>query len=248
MYILGYDCGTSSIKVTLLDVEGGKVVAAAISPEKEMSIIAKKGGWAEQHPEDWWENVKIATQEVLLESKVNPIDVKAVGISYQMHGLVLVDAQKKVLRPSIIWCDSRAVKIGQTAFEGIGRDICLAYLLNSPNNFTASKLKWVKGNEPDIYARIDKAMLPGDYIAMKLTDTICTTVSGLSEGILWDFKRQKQADMVLDYYGIDKNLLPKVVPTFSIQGELTTQAAAELGLKAGTVISYRAGDQPNNAL
>ena len=248
MYLLGYDCGTSSIKATLLDTQSGAVVASAISPEKEMSIIAEKSGWAEQHPEDWWENLKIATQKVLYESHVKPTDVKAVGISYQMHGLVLVDAQKQVLRPSIIWCDSRAVEIGDRAFEQIGPDVCLKHLLNSPGNFTASKLKWVQENEPDVYAKIDKAMLPGDYIAMMMTGQIRTTPSGLSEGILWDFKQRHQADIVLDCYGIDQDLLPEVVPTFSAQGELTAQAAAELGLKAGTVVSYRAGDQPNNAL
>jgi xylulokinase len=248
MYVLGYDCGTSSIKATLLDTESGRAVAAAISPKKEMAIIAENSGWAEQHPEDWWGNVKTATQKVLADSNIDPNDVKAIGISYQMHGLVLVDKQKQVLRPSIIWCDSRAVQTGQKAFEDIGQDKCLKHLLNSPGNFTASKLKWVQENEPSVYSEIDKAMLPGDYIAMKMTDTICTTVSGLSEGILWDFKQQKQADIVLDYYGIDKELLPEVVPTFSVQGELTNRAADELGLKAGTVISYRAGDQPNNAL
>ncbi len=248
MYLLGYDCGTSSIKASLLGAEDGSIVAAAISPEKEMAIISEKSGWAEQQPQDWWDNVKKATQKVLAESNVNPADVKAIGISYQMHGLVLVDKQKQVLRPSIIWCDSRAVEIGQTAFEEIGQDKCLAHLLNSPGNFTASMLKWVQENEPSIYAKVDKAMLPGDYISMKMTDHIRTTPSGLSEGILWDFKKQKQADIVLDCYRIDKKLLPEVVSTFSIQGELTTQAASELGLKAGTVISYRAGDQPNNAL
>ncbi|MFZ9034343.1 MAG: xylulokinase [Anaerohalosphaeraceae bacterium] len=248
MYLLGYDCGTSSIKATLLDTQSGTVVASAISPEKEMSIIALQAGWAEQNPEDWWENLKIATQKVLYESNVRPTDIKAIGISYQMHGLVLLDAHKEVLRPSIIWCDSRAVEIGHLAFEDIGQETCLKHLLNSPGNFTASKLKWVQKNEPSVYSKIDKAMLPGDYIAMKLTDTICTTVSGLSEGILWDFKRHKRADIVLDHYGIDKELLPKVLPTFSVQGELTKQAAAELGLKSGTFISYRAGDQPNNAL
>ena len=248
MYLLGYDCGTSSIKASLLGAEDGSIVAAAISPEKEMAIISEKSGWAEQQPQDWWDNVKKATQKVLAESNVNPADVKAIGISYQMHGLVLVDKQKQVLRPSIIWCDSRAVEIGQTAFEEIGQDKCLAHLLNSPGNFTASMLKWVQENEPSIYAKVDKAMLPGDYISMKMTDQIRTTPSGLSEGILWDFKKQKQADIVLDCYRIDKKLLPEVVSTFSIQGELTTQAASELGLKAGTVISYRAGDQPNNAL
>ncbi len=248
MYLLGYDCGTSSVKATLLDAEDGSFVAAAISPEIEMPIIAEKIGWAEQHPEDWWDNVKKATHKVLAESNVDAADVKAIGISYQMHGLVLIDAQKQVLRPAIIWCDSRAVQTGQKAFEDIGQDKCLKHLLNSPGNFTASKLKWVQDNEPAVYSKIDKAMLPGDYIAMKMTDQIRTTPSGLSEGILWDFKQQKQADIVLDYYGIDKELLPEVVPTFSVQGELTAQAAAELGLKAGTVISYRAGDQPNNAL
>ena len=248
MYLLGYDCGTSSVKATLLDAEDGSFVAAAISPEIEMPIIAEKIGWAEQHPEDWWDNVKKATHKVLAESNIDPADIKAIGLSYQMHGLVLVDAQKRVLRPSIIWCDSRAVQTGQKAFEDIGHDKCLKHLLNSPGNFTASKLKWVQDNEPAVYSKIDKAMLPGDYIAMKMTDRISTTPSGLSEGILWDFKQQQLSDMVLDYYGIDKTLWPEVVPTFSIQGELTAQAASELGLKAGTVISYRAGDQPNNAL
>ena len=248
MYLLGYDCGTSSVKATLLDAEDSSFVAAAISPEIEMPIIDEKIGWAEQHPEDWWDNVKKATHKVLAESNIDPADIKAIGLSYQMHGLVLVDAQKRVLRPSIIWCDSRAVQTGQKAFEDIGHDKCLKHLLNSPGNFTASKLKWVQDNEPAVYSKIDKAMLPGDYIAMKMTDRISTTPSGLSEGILWDFKQQQLSDMVLDYYGIDKTLWPEVVPTFSIQGELTAQAASELGLKAGTVISYRAGDQPNNAL
>lgn len=248
MYLLGYDCGTSSIKATLLDAESGSIVGTAICPEKEMAIMSAKSGWAEQRPQDWWENVKAATQKVLADSKIDPADVKAIGVSYQMHGLVLIDKQKQVLRPSIIWCDSRAVEIGEAAFEKIGPDKCLSHLLNSPGNFTASKLKWVRDNEPDIFSRVHKAMLPGDYIAMKLTDTITTTVSGLSEGILWDFKDKKPAEAVLDCYGIDKSMLAEVAETFSVQGQLTTHAAGELGLKAGTVVSYRAGDQPNNAL
>ncbi len=248
MYLLGYDCGTSSIKATLLDAASGAVVASATSPETEMSILAVRSGWAEQRPEDWWENLKRATAMVLDASGVSPADIKAVGISYQMHGLVLVDADQQVLRPSIIWCDSRAVEIGQAAFDAMGADACLRHLLNSPGNFTASKLKWVQDNEPDVYAKVHKAMLPGDYIAMKMTDTICTTVSGLSEGILWDFKEQFPAQMVLSYYGIDEGLLADTVGTFSVQGELTPQAASELGLAAGTVVAYRAGDQPNNAL
>ena len=248
MYLIGYDVGSSSVKASLLEAESGKVVADATSPSKEMEIIALQPGWAEQAPQIWWNNLKIATQKILAESNINPTDIKAIGISYQMHGLVLVDNQSQVLRPAIIWCDSRAVEIGNKAFAEIGQQNCLEYLLNSPGNFTASKLKWVKDNEPNIYKKVHKIMLPGDYIAMKLTDKIITTPSGLSEGIMWDFKKKHIADMVLDYYNIDKDLIPEVLPTFSFQGELTKPAASELGLRAGTKVTYRGGDQPNNAL
>ena len=248
MYIIGYDCGTSSIKASLLEVESGAIISSATSPEKEMSIIAEQKGWAEQRPEDWWTNLVNATKKLLADSGVSSTDVKAVGISYQMHGLVLVDSDQNVLRPSIIWCDSRAVQTGQDAFGKIGKDVCLSHLLNSPGNFTASKLKWVKDNEPQVYSRIHKVMLPGDYVAMKMTGEITTTASGLSEGILWDFKQQSAADIVLDCYGIEKDLLATVVPTFSVQGQLSKAAADELGLAVGTCVSYRAGDQPNNAL
>ena len=248
MYLIGYDCGTSSIKTSLIDAQTGEVVASAASPDKEISVSALQPGWAEQNPQLWWNNLKIATQRILTDSNISPVDIKAIGISYQMHGLVLVDKNRNVLRPAIIWCDSRAVEIGDKAFSQIGQQKCLKHLLNSPGNFTASKHKWVKDNEPDIYKQIHKMMLPGDYIAMKLTDEMATTLSGLSEGIMWDFQKQQLADIVLDYYGIDKGLIPDVVPTFSVQGELTKQAADELGLKAGTKIAYRGGDQPNNAL
>ncbi|HPD46007.1 MAG TPA: FGGY family carbohydrate kinase [Anaerohalosphaeraceae bacterium] len=247
MYLLGYDIGTSSIKATLMDAATQQVAATATCPKKEMEILAPQSGWAEQHPESWWQNVKAATAEILAVAKVAPVDVAAIGITYQMHGLVCVDKNKNVLRPSIIWCDSRAVGVGRSAAEKIGPDKCLAHLLNYPGNFTAAKLGWVKQNEPDVYRQIHKIMLPGDYIAMKMTDRIVTTVSGLSEGILWDFKDAKVADLVLDAFGISPDLLAPTVDTFANQGELTSAAAAELGLKAGTPIAYRAGDQPNNA-
>lgn len=246
-YLMGYDIGSSSIKATLLEVETGKVIAAATSPETEMSIQAPQPGWAEQDPAMWWEHVKLATAKIKQESNVNFNEIKAIGISYQMHGLVIVDQNRKVLRPSIIWCDSRAVAIGEKAFENIGSETCLHHLLNSPGNFTASKLKWVQDNEPDIYQKIYKAMLPGEYIAMVMTGEIKTTPSGLSEGIWWDFQQQKPADLVLNYYGIDPQLLPDINPVFSIQGQLTTAAAESLGMAPGTKVSYRAGDQPNNA-
>jgi xylulokinase len=246
--LLGYDVGSSSIKATLMDAGTGKVSAAATSPDKELEIIAKQLGWAEQHPSTWWEHLKAATQKIKAQVKFDTGDVKAIGISYQMHGLVVVDKNKEVLRPSIIWCDSRAVQIGQQAAKDIGEKKCLKRLFNLPGNFTASKLKWVMDNEPDIYAKIHKIMLPGDYVAMKMTGRIKTTPSGLSEGILWDFENDGLADFVLDNYGISAELIAETVPTFSVQGELTKKAAKELGLSAGTKVSYRAGDQPNNAL
>ncbi len=246
--LFGYDVGSSSIKATLLDAETGRVVASAGSPDKELEIIAKKPGWAEQHPRIWWENVVAATQRIKAASNFDPNDVKAIGISYQMHGLVCVDKNRDVLRPAIIWCDSRAVEIGRKAMKKIGEKKCLRRLLNSPGNFTASKLKWVMENEPKLYAKIHKIMLPGDYIAMKMTGEIKTTPSGLSEGIMWDFESNALADILLDHYKISRQLIADVVPTFSVQGQLTRRAAEELGLKEGTVVSYRAGDQPNNAL
>ena len=211
-----------------------------------MPIKALKNGWAEQDPRMWWQYACDGIRKV--GSGHGLSDVKCIGITYQMHGLVCVDKDMNVLRPSIIWCDSRAVPYGEKALESIGRDVCLSRLLNSPGNFTAAKLAWVKENEPDVYERIYKIMLPGDYIAMKLSGVINTTISGLSEGMFWDFKNKEVAGFLLDYFGFDKSLIADIVPTFSVQSEVCAAAAAELGLKEGTPISYRAGDQPNNAL
>lgn len=248
MYLLGYDIGSSSVKASLVHAVSGKCVSTAFFPKTEAEIVAVKQGWAEQHPQMWWENLKLSTQAILAESGVNPADIKAIGISYQMHGLVCVDKNQEVLRPAIIWCDSRAVPYGKQAFEAIGQERCLSHLLNSPGNFTASKLAWIKEHEPHIYQKIDKIMLPGDYIAMKLSGEVCTTVSGLSEGMLWDFKENQVASLLLNHYGFDASLIAEVKPTFAEQGRVTAAAAAQLGLQVGTPITYRAGDQPNNAL
>ena len=248
MYLLGYDIGSSSVKASLVDAQTGKCAASAFYPKSEAAIIAVKPGWAEQDPASWWEYLKLATADIMAATGVDPKEIKAIGISYQMHGLVCVDKDQNVLRHSIIWCDSRAVPYGQKAFDALGHENCLSHLLNSPGNFTASKLAWVKENEPELYEKIYKIMLPGDYIAMKLTGEICTTVSGLSEGMLWDFAENAPAKMLLDHYGIDASLLADVKPTFSEQGRVTAAAAAELGLAEGIPVTYRAGDQPNNAL
>ncbi|CCY65513.1 putative carbohydrate kinase [Prevotella sp. CAG:1124] len=247
-YLLGFDVGSSSVKASIVDADSGVCVASAFYPEKEAPIIAVKAGWAEQDPQMWWDNAKLSLKKVMADASVKGDDIKAIGISYQMHGLVCVDKDLQVLRPSIIWCDSRAVPYGEKAFHELGADMCLGHLLNSPGNFTAAKLAWVKDNEPELFAKIYKIMLPGDYIAMKLSGTVNTTISGLSEGMLWDFKAKDAAGFLLDYYGFSRDVIADVVPTFSVQGEVSAEAAAELGLKEGTPISYRAGDQPNNAL
>lgn len=248
MYLLGYDIGSSSVKASLVHAESGKCISSAFFPKTEASILAVYPGWAEQNPESWWSNLKLATHTILRESAIDAADIKAIGISYQMHGLVCVDKNQQILRPAIIWCDSRAVPYGERAFRELGADCCLSHLLNSPGNFTASKLAWVKEHEPHIYEQIDKIMLPGDYIAMRLSGAACTTVTGLSEGMFWDFKNHRVADFLMDYYGFDSSLIPEIRPTFSEQGVVQPSAAEELGLKAGTPITYRAGDQPNNAL
>ena len=248
MYLLGYDIGSSSVKACLVDAASGKIVASDFFPKVEMTIHAERAGWAEQDPESWWANLKLAHESVLKQSGVGGEEIKAIGISWQMHGLVMVDKHQKVLRPSIIWCDSRAVPYGEKAFKAIGEEKCLSHLLNSPGNFTAAKLAWVRENEPQLYAQIDKIMLPGDYIGMKLTGDISCTIEGLSEGIFWDFKENKLSDDVINYFGFDRSFIPEIKPTFGIQGLVSAATAKELGLKEGTPVSYRAGDQPNNAL
>ncbi len=248
MYYVGLDIGSSSIKIALVDVETGKSLGVIQEPETEMSMFASKNGWAEQKPEDWWEYVCKGIRRIKKKYNVSRKQIKGVGISYQMHGLVVLDKEGNPLRKSIIWCDSRAVSIGNRAFNEIGEDKCAQYLLNSPANFTASKLKWVKENEPDIYKKVYKFMLPGDYIAYKFSNIMNTTISGLSEGILWDFKKDSVADFLLKYYGVDSHLVPDIVDTFSNQSQVNAQGEKESGLAAGTPIFYRAGDQPNNAL
>lgn len=245
---LGLDIGSSSVKASVIDGDTGVCISTAFSPKREMNIIAQNPGWAEQEPSAWWDNMLIAVQDAITRPGVRAQEISAIGISYQMHGLVCVDKNGNVLRPSIIWCDSRAVEIGSKAFNEIGAEYCLSHLLNSPGNFTASKLKWVKENEPELYERIESIMLPGDYIAYRLTGIKSTTISGLSEGMMWDFKKNELAGFLFEHYGIEKNLIPPIVPVFSNQGQILPSIAAELGLSEKVVVSYRAGDQPNNAL
>ncbi|MEH6679262.1 MAG: FGGY family carbohydrate kinase [Sediminicola sp.] len=248
MYYLGLDIGSSSIKAALVEMATGKSVGVVQQPEKEMSMEAIKNGWAEQDPEEWWAHCCKAIDLLKKAYSIAPSDIKGIGISYQMHGLVVLDREGRPLRKSIIWCDSRAVEIGNRAFEELGAEKCSGHLLNSPANFTASKLKWILENEPETYKKIYKFMLPGDYIAYRFSNRMTTTISGLSEGILWDFKKDGLAEFLLEHYGISAGLIPDIVDTFGIQSQVDAKGALESGIAEGTPINYRAGDQPNNAL
>jgi xylulokinase len=247
MLLLGIDIGTSSIKVSVVDAQTQQCIASANYPDSENPVISLQHGWAEQSPDTWWQHVQQAILRVNAEKKYNPQDIAAIGIAYQMHGLVCTDVTQNVLRNSIIWCDSRAVELGENAFDAIGHERCLSHLLNSPGNFTAAKLAWVKANEPDVYEKINAIMLPGDFIAMKLTGNITTTIPALSEGIFWDFRSNSLSDDVFDYYGLSKKFIPSIHPVFAEHGRLTAAVASVLSLKPGTPITYKAGDQPNNA-
>lgn len=246
MLFLGLDIGSSSTKLSVIEGDSGRTVASVTHPESELAILSPAAGFAEQDPATWWECVR-AGMVKLANKGVDLASIEAIGISYQMHGLVVVDQQQQVLRPAIIWCDSRAVGLGEAAREALGDDYCFEHLLNSPGNFTAAKLRWVQENEPELFARIDKIMLPGDFIAMKLSGQVTTTATGLSEGTLWDYQKRAPASELLQHWGMDESLLPPLVPAIGEQGCVSDSVAAELGLKSGVKICYRGGDQPNNA-
>jgi xylulokinase len=247
MLFLGIDVGSSSVKLSVLDGHTGKSLGALSYPDSELAIESPQPGFAEQNPDTWWDCVRQGFSRLVARGTFNPQQIDAIGISYQMHGLVVVDKNQQVLRPSIIWCDSRAVPLGNKALADLGDKYCFGHLLNSPGNFTAAKLRWVQENQPEIFARIHKIMLPGDFIAMKLSGMVNTTASGLSEGTLWDFKENRVATELLAHWGIDASVIPDIVPSFGVQSIVSDAVAAELGLRSGVKICYRAGDQPNNA-
>jgi xylulokinase len=246
--LLGLDIGSSSVKGVILDAASGRALAHASSPATELEISAPVTGWAEQHPDLWWEHVCNVIAALRAHNPAALHSLKAIGITYQMHGLVLVDTQGKPLRPAIIWCDSRAVPYGEQACAKLGAEVCLRAFGNSPGNFTASKLAWVRDNEPEIMRQAAHFMLPGDYIALKLTGKVGTTRSGLSEGVLWNFSTNALATEVLSVLGLPPELIPPIGDNVGAFEEVRSDVAKELGLPAGIPVTYRAGDQPNNAL
>lgn len=247
-YLLGYEIGSDKVKAALINADTNKVIAQEEAPDGEMKIHSHQKGWAEQEPKDWWKKLCKCTKKLIKKTAILPSEIVSIGIAYQMHGLVLLDEDNKPLRSSIIWCDNRAVRIGDDALFDLGMNYCFTNLLNSPGNFTASKLKWIQDNEPQLFEKIHKIMLPGDYIAYKLTGQVSTTISALSEGVFWNFKERKISKELLDYFGFDESIIPKICKTIEHQGELSKKAAKQTGLAKAIPVTYRAGDQPNNAL
>lgn len=247
MYLLGIDFGSTMVKTSLVKIEDGQEIESSFAPAKGMQIDSPSPGYAEQNPETWWKNITKSVRDVMDFSGVSPTQIKAIGLAYQMHGLIMLDEKNNLIHPSILWCDSRSSDIGKSALTNLGEGYCLNHLLNSPGNFTASKLKWIQENKPEIFKKISKIMFPGDYIAFKLSGKIQTTVPGLSEGIFWDFKKNAISDELLKVYGFSADMLPEIVDNFAFQSEISPAAAEELGLRPGTPITYRAGDQINNA-
>jgi len=248
MYFLGIDLGSSSIKLSVLNAEKGVAVCTVTVPDFEMDIIAPKFGWAEQDPEQWWKHIKNGIQQLGNNHQINLKEIAAIGIAYQMHGLVLTDKELNPIRTSIIWCDSRAAAIGNEIYDRIGHNNCQQQILGSPGNFTASKLKWVRDNQPGLFAKAAYMMLPGDFIASRLSGIAQISTSGLSEAALWNFREGRLATEILEAMGIPETIIPEIVPSFGNQATVHADIANELGLDPNTKITYRAGDQPNNAL
>ncbi len=246
-YLLGFDIGSSSIKAALVNAETREILTIVSAPPAEMPIASPQGGFAEQDPDMWWQYVCECCQKLIAQHPDARDNIQSIGLAYQMHGLVVIDKDGKLLRPSIIWCDSRAVTTGEEILDGLDKDQFLHSHYNYPGNFTFSKLRWIQQNQPDLFEKIDKIMLPGDYIAYKMTGLARTSITGLSEGIMWNFEKNEADRELFEKCGIDPDVVPEYQHTFSTQGIVTRHAAVELGIKPGSPVSYRSGDQPNNA-
>lgn len=243
MAFLGIDVGTSSVKVSIVG-EDGVILASATAPaSSERAINSPNPNWAEQNPEDWWEDAQQAILNLPLEAR---LQVEAIGIAYQMHGLVLVDSQFQPVRPSIIWCDGRNIQESQILAESLGLDALENRLLNKPGTLTLAKLAWVAEHEPETLAKAHTFGLPGDFIAYKLTGEWSTTKSGYSEMVGWDFGASIPFEEGFRKAGW-KLPLPEARPNLEEGAPIQKVIAEKLGLPPSARVTYRAGDQPNNA-
>ncbi len=236
-YLIGVDLGTSGTKTVLFD-EAGNVIA---SKTIEYPMYQPQNGWAEQNPLDWY-NAAVETIKYV-SSKVDPSDIKGLGISGQMHGLVMLDERGDVIRPSIIWCDQRTGEECEDMTRLIGKERLIEITANPAlTGFTASKIMWVKKHEPENYAKCRHILLPKDYVRYKLTGEFATEVSDASGMQLLDIANRCWSDEVLEKLDIDKSLLAKVYESPEVTGTITAEASKLTGLNEGTIVVGGAGD------
>ena len=244
-YVIGVDCGTSGTKTVLFDEKGTVIASKTI----EYPLYQPKNGYAEQMPSDWANAMINTIKAVMAQSGVNKDDVKGIGISGQMHGLVMLDKDNNVIRPSIIWCDQRTAKEVEWMTETVGEKKLIEITANPAlTGWTAAKILWVKNNEPENYAKVAHILLPKDYLRFVLTHEYATEVSDASGMQLLDVPNRKWSDELLSDFGIDKSWLGKVYESCEVTGGLTKEMAAELCLNEGTIVVGGAGDNAAAAI
>jgi xylulokinase len=244
-FLLGLDIGTSGVKALIMDEKAEKITTSTV----EYPLKTPKVNWAEQEPTDWWNGTVEAIKQVINKSSVDPKGIKGIGLSGQMHGLVALDKEYKVLRPAILWCDQRTGKQCQYITEKIGAERLIDLVSNPAlTGFTAGKLIWVRENEPEIYEKIYKILLPKDYIRFRLTGEFATEVSDASGTLFLDVKKRKWSDELLDELDIDKDILPECFESSVVSGKVNTKASKETGLMEGTPVVGGGGDQAAQAV
>lgn len=244
-YLIGIDIGTSGTKTVLFDQKGNSVASAL----REYPLYQPYNGWAEQDPEDWWNAVCGTISEVILKSGVDAAEIKGVGLSGQMHGAVLLDKDHKVLRKSIIWCDQRSTAECEEITNIIGAKRLIEITANPAlTGFTASKILWVKNNEPEVFEKVEKILLPKDYIRFRLTGEFATEVSDASGMQLMDIPKRCWSDEVITKLGLRKSMLGDLYESYEISGKVHKQASELTGLKEGTPVAGGAGDQAAGAI
>lgn len=244
-YLLGIDIGTSGTKTVLFN-EMGDTIASAIG---EYPLYQPHIGWAEQEPEDWWQATVDTIKQVLDTSGVNPADIKGIGLSGQMHGMVLLNKEGNVLRSSIIWCDQRTQEECHKITEIIGKERLIEITANPAlTGFTASKVMWVKNHQPDIFEKIYKILLPKDYIRYKLTGEFATEVSDASGMQFLDVPKRTWSGEILNKLGLDYKWMPAVYESQEVSGKVTKKVAQLTGLAPGTPVVGGGGDQAAGAV
>jgi xylulokinase len=242
---LGIDISTIGAKALLID-ESGKVISSAITP---VTLSTPRPLWSEQEPQEWWHGVTASVRMALGKANVRGADVKAIGLTGQMHGLVLLDESGEVLRPAILWNDQRCGAECDEIRNRLGRGRLIEITGNDAlTGFTAPKVLWVKNHEPDVYARVRYALLPKDYIRYKLTDHLAMDKADGSGTILFDLKTRDWSGTVLDALGIPRQWLPMTFEGPEVTGEVGSDAAEETGLRAGTPVMAGGGDQSAQAV